>query len=608
LSRTCPDCQSTYDDEVLHCPEDGHNLALEPAVDELIGRTVGSYTVVKPLGKGGMGAVYMGEHPVIGSRVAIKFLHPQYAHDEKIVDRFFNEARAVNVIGHDNILKIIDLNVTEDNRHYFVMEFLLGRALQNLIKHHVAIPLEVSGPILLQICEALEAAHRKGIIHRDLKPDNIYLISHKGKKNFVKVVDFGIAKLTDVQGASTGRTQTGMVMGTPAYMSPEQGSGKTSTIDGRSDIYSLGIIMFQLATGRLPFRGEDFGAMLVAHLQQAPPDPRELAAGTPEEFAQIILRCLEKSQDDRFQSMAELGEAIAACMDRLGISRDLPADDATDFELNPVELRELRASSNPGLRTPSQPGRSTTPVTGRGSSPGARPGPRSNPGASSPGARKSLPGARPAGEGSSTPPRSRSLPPTPPPAAGSKLPILAGVIGALILVGGGIGYGVKLGNEGRAGGGQGQRHRGARGQGADRGPARRRGGRQQPDLPLGRLRSARGRGAGQLEGRRDVGQRAALGRGAAERQGPLRDPQGRVPPLRDRGARRSKSGRQREARGVARGVRGHRGPAAALAAQAGWRPPEGRSTGHERRRDRPQRRPQVRPATPPHPCQEFQSF
>jgi serine/threonine protein kinase len=447
LSRTCPDCQSTYDDEVLHCPEDGHNLALEPAVDELIGRTVGSYTVVKPLGKGGMGAVYMGEHPVIGSRVAIKFLHPQYAHDEKIVDRFFNEARAVNVIGHDNILKIIDLNVTEDNRHYFVMEFLLGRALQNLIKHHVAIPLEVSGPILLQICEALEAAHRKGIIHRDLKPDNIYLISHKGKKNFVKVVDFGIAKLTDVQGASTGRTQTGMVMGTPAYMSPEQGSGKTSTIDGRSDIYSLGIIMFQLATGRLPFRGEDFGAMLVAHLQQAPPDPRELAAGTPEEFAQIILRCLEKSQDDRFQSMAELGEAIAACMDRLGISRDLPADDATDFELNPVELRELRASSNPGLRTPSQPGRSTRPVTGRGSSPGARPGPRSNPGASSPGARKSLPGARPAGEGSSTPPRSRSLPPTPPPAAGSKLPILAGVIGALILVGGGIGYGVKLGND-----------------------------------------------------------------------------------------------------------------------------------------------------------------
>src|SRR5437660_7392592 len=116
-----------------------------------------------------MGSVYMAEHPAIGSKVAIKFLHPQYSHDEKIVDRFFNEARAVNVIGHDNILKILDLNVTEDNRHFFVMEYLQGRPLQNLLRHNTAMPLEVAGPILLQICHALEAAHRKGIIHRHLK-------------------------------------------------------------------------------------------------------------------------------------------------------------------------------------------------------------------------------------------------------------------------------------------------------------------------------------------------------------------------------------------------------------------------------------------------------
>ena len=205
MSRTCPDCNNTYDDDILHCPEDGLSLGALPAFDELIGRSVGSYTVVKQLGKGGMGAVYMGEHPMIGSKVAIKFLHPEYSHDEKIVDRFFNEARAVNVIGHDNILKILDLNVTEDNRHYFVMEFLQGRALQNLVKHNVAMSLDVAGPIFIQICEALEAAHRKGIIHRDLKPDNVYLISHKGKKNFVKVVDFGIAKLTDGQGVSPAR-------------------------------------------------------------------------------------------------------------------------------------------------------------------------------------------------------------------------------------------------------------------------------------------------------------------------------------------------------------------------------------------------------------------
>jgi eukaryotic-like serine/threonine-protein kinase len=274
VSRTCPDCHNIYDDDVLHCPEDGRGLTDLALSDDLIGRTIGSYRVDRLLGKGGMGTVYMGTHPVIGSRVAIKFLHPQFSHDEKIVDRFFNEARAVNVIGHDNILKILDLNVTDDQRHYFVMEFLHGRPLQALLRHNVPVPLEVTGPILVQVCDALEAAHKRGIVHRDLKPDNVYLITMKGKKNFVKVVDFGIARIADDAGASTGKTQTGMVMGTPAYMSPEQGSGASNKIDGRSDVYSLGVMMFQLATGRLPFPGANFGEVLIGHLQLPPPQPR----------------------------------------------------------------------------------------------------------------------------------------------------------------------------------------------------------------------------------------------------------------------------------------------------------------------------------------------
>jgi serine/threonine protein kinase len=348
VSRTCPDCQNQYEDEILHCPEDGLDLATVEPDDELIGRSIGSYRVVKPLGKGGMGAVYMAEHPVIGSKVAIKFLHPQYATDQKIVDRFLAEARAVNVIGHDNILKILDLNVTEDNRHYFVMEFLYGKALQDIVKPDVPVPLEEAGPILLQTCEALQAAHDHKIIHRDLKPDNVYLIVHKGRKNFVKVVDFGIAKVTDDEGQSTGKTQTGMVMGTPAYMSPEQAGGMTNRIDGRSDIYSLGCMMFQMATGKLPFPGSSFGEVLIGHLQLPPPEPRSINPDIPEEYQAIILKCLAKDQDARFQTMRELHDAIGACMDAFGITRELPLADAAEV-----------AAGSQGPKTKSSPGGKT---------------------------------------------------------------------------------------------------------------------------------------------------------------------------------------------------------------------------------------------------------
>src|SRR5207253_6705056 len=186
------------------------------------------------------------------------------------------------------------------------------------------------GPILLQCCEALEAAHNQGIIHRDLKPDNVYLTIHKGRKNFVKVVDFGIAKLTDVSGQSTGKTQTGMVMGTPAYMSPEQAGGMTTSIDRRSDVYSLGVMMFQLATGKLPFPGSSFGEVLIGHLQLPPPEPRSLCPDIPEEYQGIILKCLAKSQDERFQTMRDLHDAIAGCMEAHGITRELPKSTPAD--------------------------------------------------------------------------------------------------------------------------------------------------------------------------------------------------------------------------------------------------------------------------------------
>jgi len=297
--------------------------AQEVARDEMIGRLVGAWRVVKVLGEGGMGVVYMGEHPGIGSKVAIKMLHPRFDADERIVKRFFNEAKAVNVIGHENIVSILDFNVADGGRHYFVMEFLHGRPLQALVQAGAPLPLRRVGPILLQCCRALQAAHDRGIVHRDFKPDNVFLVDQAGRTDFVKLVDFGIAKLTDTTNAHL--TQTGTVMGTPAYMSPEQAAGESS-IDARSDIYSLGVTMFQMMTGRVPFAdaGPSFGRILAAHLQQAPPLPRTLNPDVPAELEEIILKTLEKSPDDRYQSMSELHDALLGCMERLGISAELP--------------------------------------------------------------------------------------------------------------------------------------------------------------------------------------------------------------------------------------------------------------------------------------------
>src|SRR2546423_3978894 len=291
--------------------------------DEMIGRVVGSWRVVKVLGEGGMGAVYMGEHPGIGSKVAIKMLHPRFDADERIVKRFFNEAKAVNVIGHENIVNILDFNVADGGRHYFVMEFLQGRPLQALVQAGAPLPFQRVGPILLQCCRALQAAHDRGIVHRDFKPDNVFLLDQARRTDFVKLVDFGIAKLTDTSNAHL--TQTGTVMGTPAYMSPEQAAGDSS-IDARSDIYSLGVTMFQMVTGKLPFAdaGPSFGRILAAHLQQAPPLPRTLNPDVPAELEEIVLKTLEKSPDDRYPSMSELHDVLLGCMERLGISAELP--------------------------------------------------------------------------------------------------------------------------------------------------------------------------------------------------------------------------------------------------------------------------------------------
>ncbi|HLL01458.1 MAG TPA: protein kinase [Myxococcaceae bacterium] len=275
------------------------------AKDALIGLVVGSFRLVRKLGGGGMGTVYLGEHTLIGSKVAVKFLHDHFASNEALVQRFLAEARAVNLIGHENIINIFDMNLLPPRRHYLVMEYLEGSPLSSMTGSPQPPAVVVS--ILTQVCDALQAAHVNGVVHRDLKPENIFLVRHDRTPHFVKVLDFGIAKLFDGS-HSSGQTSLGTIIGTPEYMAPEQWSGKVS--DGRTDLYALGIIAYELLTGRTPFAKGGLGSLLSAHLQEMPATPREVNPTVPAALSQVVMRAMSKRAEDRFRSAADMRAAL----------------------------------------------------------------------------------------------------------------------------------------------------------------------------------------------------------------------------------------------------------------------------------------------------------
>jgi serine/threonine-protein kinase len=283
-----------------------------PIQDQIVGMTIGNYQVKQKLGEGGMGSVYLAEHPHIGKKVALKVLHAEFAADESVVSRFFTEAKAVNDIGHPNIVDIVDYGIIQgpsgEGLVYFIMEFLPGHTLTDLIRAEAPLAPERALNIAVQTADALAASHKKQIVHRDLKPDNIMLAPRGRERDFVKLLDFGIAKLTgDQPGAN--KTRTGLVMGTPAYMSPEQCEGR-GQIDHRSDIYSLGIVIYEMITGRVPFYGDGYGEILVQHLTAKPIPPTTIRGVIPPHVEAVVLKAMEKSPDKRFPNMDEMVKAL----------------------------------------------------------------------------------------------------------------------------------------------------------------------------------------------------------------------------------------------------------------------------------------------------------
>jgi len=295
----CETCGQTFDGEQEVCPDDG--TPLTAADDDLLGQTVDHYVLVKKLGQGAMGTIYLGVHPMIRSHVAVKVLHASGEENQNSFSRFVLEARAVNEIKHPNIVRIMNLDALPDGRPFIIMEHLEGLDLRERMVRGPLLEPDEAHRFVAQILSALEAAHGAGFIHRDLKPDNIF-ITNEGE---VRLLDFGIAKLLD-DSAKTFMTQDGSIVGTPMYLSPEQALGDHEAVGPWTDLYSMGVILYEMYTGKSPFDAKGVSQILLAHINEPPVPPSERNAVISAELEQTILWCLKKSPADRPQTAQAL--------------------------------------------------------------------------------------------------------------------------------------------------------------------------------------------------------------------------------------------------------------------------------------------------------------
>jgi len=320
-------------------------------VDAIVGTVLeGKYRIDAIKGVGGMGEVYRATQINLDRTVAVKLMRGDFSADEQMAERFKREALAVGRLNHPNITTVYDYGIEPSLGAYLVMEFLTGRTLHEELKALGRIEPDRAVKIIKQACAAVNAAHVEGIIHRDLKPDNIFLLDESEDEPRIKILDFGIAKFYG-EGDTEGLTLTaaGTVIGTPIYMSPEQCRGEN--LDPKSDVYSLGCVLFEMLTGRPPFTGPNISALIVQHATEAPPPPSMLLPGLPYQFEEVLLRALAKPREERYQTAAEFGDAIVQAWESCGLdfvrlpTLDLPLEAAAQLLGNAAPSSASSAAS-----------------------------------------------------------------------------------------------------------------------------------------------------------------------------------------------------------------------------------------------------------------------
>ena len=334
------------------------------AVNTRVGRTAGGkYKLVRLLGKGGMGEVYEAQHSVIGRRFAIKFLHPHLAANGEVVARFQREAQAAGSLENENIAAVVDAGTADDGAPFLVMEYLDGEDLAHLLVRGGPLPVPRAAYIIIQACRGLAAAHGRGIVHRDLKPENLFICKRNDASDLVKVLDFGIAKL-HAGSAGTGLTQTGTTMGTPFYMSLEQARG-AKEVDQRTDIYALGVILYEILSGAKPHPGESYNEILYHVLTQEPAPLDSIRPELPAGLSAVVQKAMAREAGDRYASSADLtaalipyaGRAVTPLRSQVGMAVAIG-----ETVNSPVSLRAIPVPTAPS------PPENPAPVPARGRS------------------------------------------------------------------------------------------------------------------------------------------------------------------------------------------------------------------------------------------------